>query len=92
VRLVLWQAAPLALAFPTQTAQFVFLLGLLTKRHANRANVVAMTASAVAMAALLYLSQTGRIGLGWSWLIPPYHWRFDARAVDLTRAIIDALR
>lgn len=25
--------------------------------------------------------------LGWSWLIPPYHWRFDARAVDLTRAI-----
>ncbi len=25
--------------------------------------------------------------LGWSWLIPPYHWRFDALAVDLTRAI-----
>ena len=25
--------------------------------------------------------------LGWSWLIPPYKWRFDARAVDLTRAI-----
>jgi CRP-like cAMP-binding protein len=25
--------------------------------------------------------------LGWSWLIPPYRWRFDARAVDLTRAI-----
>ncbi len=25
--------------------------------------------------------------LGWSWLIPPYHWRFDARAVDVTRAI-----
>jgi CRP-like cAMP-binding protein len=25
--------------------------------------------------------------LGWSWLIPPYHWRLDARAVDLTRAI-----
>jgi len=25
--------------------------------------------------------------LGWSWLVPPYHWRFDARAVDLTRAI-----
>jgi CRP/FNR family cyclic AMP-dependent transcriptional regulator len=25
--------------------------------------------------------------LGWSWLIPPYHWRFDARATDLTRAI-----
>lgn len=25
--------------------------------------------------------------LGWSWLIPPYHWRFDAKAVELTRAI-----
>ena len=25
--------------------------------------------------------------LGWSWLIPPYHWSFDARAVELTRAI-----
>ena len=25
--------------------------------------------------------------LGWSWLIPPYHWLFDARAVELTRAI-----
>jgi CRP/FNR family transcriptional regulator, cyclic AMP receptor protein len=25
--------------------------------------------------------------LGWSWLVPPYRWRFDARAVDLTRAI-----
>lgn len=25
--------------------------------------------------------------LGWSWLIPPYRWRFDARAVELTRAI-----
>jgi CRP-like cAMP-binding protein len=25
--------------------------------------------------------------LGWSWLIPPYIWHFDARAVELTRAI-----
>jgi CRP/FNR family cyclic AMP-dependent transcriptional regulator len=25
--------------------------------------------------------------LGWSWLFPPYHWRFDARAIELTRAI-----
>jgi CRP-like cAMP-binding protein len=25
--------------------------------------------------------------LGWSWLIPPYRWRFDARAVERTRAI-----
>jgi CRP-like cAMP-binding protein len=25
--------------------------------------------------------------LGWSWLIPPYHWTFAARAMELTRAI-----
>ena len=25
--------------------------------------------------------------LGWSWLIPLYKWRFDARAMELTRAI-----
>jgi len=25
--------------------------------------------------------------LGWSWLIPPYHWMFDAVAVERTRAI-----
>ncbi len=25
--------------------------------------------------------------LGWSWLIPPYIWHFDARAAELTRAI-----
>ncbi len=25
--------------------------------------------------------------LGWSWLIPPYKWRFEARAVELTRAL-----
>jgi CRP/FNR family transcriptional regulator, cyclic AMP receptor protein len=25
--------------------------------------------------------------LGWSWLVSPYHWRFDARALEPTRAI-----
>lgn len=25
--------------------------------------------------------------LGWSWLIAPYKWEFDARALDMTRAI-----
>jgi len=24
---------------------------------------------------------------GWSWMVPPYRWHFDARAVELTRAI-----
>jgi CRP-like cAMP-binding protein len=26
--------------------------------------------------------------LGWSWLVFPYHWRFDARAVETTLAIV----
>ena len=25
--------------------------------------------------------------LGWSWLIPPYTWRFDARAIEMTRTL-----
>ena len=25
--------------------------------------------------------------LGWSWLIPPYHWKFDARAIEPVRAL-----
>ena len=25
--------------------------------------------------------------LGWSWLFPPYRWRFDARALDPVRAV-----
>ena len=31
-------------------------------------------------------AQEGEV-LGWSWLIPPYQWHFDARAVEQTRAI-----
>jgi CRP-like cAMP-binding protein len=31
--------------------------------------------------------------LGWSWLVPPYRWSFDARAVSLVRALgLDARR
>jgi CRP/FNR family transcriptional regulator, cyclic AMP receptor protein len=26
--------------------------------------------------------------LGWSWLVPPYKWMFDARAAEMTRAIV----
>jgi CRP/FNR family transcriptional regulator, cyclic AMP receptor protein len=25
--------------------------------------------------------------LGWSWLVPPYRWKFDARVIELARAI-----
>ncbi|HOW27830.1 MAG TPA: sodium/solute symporter [Elusimicrobiota bacterium] len=47
----------------------IFLLGLLTKRDSRRANVYAMTLSAVTNLLLLVLSETKVIPLGWSWLV-----------------------
>jgi len=47
----------------------VFLLGLLTARRANLANVVSMVAMAVVNLALLILSETKVLPLGWSWLV-----------------------
>jgi len=47
----------------------VFLLGLLTRRSANRANVVAMVAMALVNLVLLVLAETNVIPLGWSWLV-----------------------
>jgi Na+/proline symporter len=47
----------------------VFLLGLLSTRPANRANVVAMVAMALVNLVLLILSETGALPIGWSWLV-----------------------
>ena len=47
----------------------VFLLGLVTRAGADRANAVAMVIMALVNLTLLVLSETGRIGLGWSWLV-----------------------
>ncbi len=47
----------------------VFLLGLLTRLRANRANVAAMVIMGLINLALLVLSETGVIALAWSWLV-----------------------
>jgi SSS family transporter len=47
----------------------VFLLGLLTRRHANRANVLAMVVMALVNLVLLILSEMKILPLGWSWLV-----------------------
>lgn len=47
----------------------VFLLGVLTKRKGNKANIFAMIFSTIAMTALLLLSNYGIINIAWSWLI-----------------------
>jgi len=48
------------------------------------------------MAIELHAAERGTINIltvgagevvGWSWLVPPYRWNFDARAVEPTRAI-----
>ncbi|HVC19880.1 MAG TPA: cyclic nucleotide-binding domain-containing protein [Vicinamibacterales bacterium] len=38
-------------------------------------------------ATLTMLTVEGGEVLGWSWLFPPYRWKFDARAIEPTRAI-----
>lgn len=47
----------------------VFLLGLLTKRQADRANVAAMVTMAATNAGLLVMIERGTLGIGWTWLI-----------------------
>jgi len=47
----------------------VFLLGLITPARADRANAAAMIVMAIVNLVLLILSETGRIGFGWSWLV-----------------------
>jgi SSS family transporter len=47
----------------------VFLLGLVTRVRANRANVAAMVIMALINLALLVLGETGIVPLGWSWLV-----------------------
>lgn len=47
----------------------VFLLGLLTKRTSNRANIIGMVLFAVVNLALLILTEQGVLSVGWTWLV-----------------------
>ncbi len=47
----------------------VFLLGLLTRHQANRANIPAMLVSTAICTVLLVLIQHEELRLGWTWLI-----------------------
>lgn len=47
----------------------VFLLGLLTERKSNRANVLAMISLAVLNATILTLSELKVLQIGWTWLV-----------------------
>ena len=47
----------------------VFLVGLLSKRGADRVNIYAMVSGSLLCSCLLYLSESGMIALAWTWLI-----------------------
>ena len=47
----------------------VFLLGLLTTRKSNRANVLGMVAMGILNAVLLTLSEMHIYPIGWTWLV-----------------------
>ena len=75
--------------FPT--GKMVFNEGLAANRfYIILEGEVALEAPAAKKGGRPQLIQTIKAGdvLGWSWLFPPYHWHFDARAVKPTRAII----
>ncbi|HLX62968.1 MAG TPA: cyclic nucleotide-binding domain-containing protein [Planctomycetota bacterium] len=48
---------------------------------------VALEAAAPAQKPLILQTRQAGDILGWSWLIHPYHWMFDARATEHTRAV-----
>lgn len=47
----------------------IFLLGLFTKRPANKGNIIAMVVNTICMVALLVMSEMKIIALGWSWIV-----------------------
>lgn len=64
-------------------------------REGNEANLFYLVRKGV-VAVEVYAGAAGQINvttigegevLGWSWLFPPYRWKFDARAMESTRAI-----
>ena len=73
----------------------VFQPGQFISREGEEANqfyfiregrVVLETYSPIKGPIAIHTQQKGEI-LGWSWLVPPYRWHFDSRALELTRAI-----
>lgn len=52
-----------------------------------RTGRVAIEALAPQRAAMIIETLGANEILGASWIVPPYRWRFDARAVELTRAV-----
>lgn len=71
-----------------QAGEFIFRTGENADHFyiVRQGKVVIETYSPVKGPITIHTRQQGEV-LGWSWLVPPYKWHFDARALELTRAI-----
>lgn len=76
-------------------ANVVFKAGEMVCREGDAANQFYLIRQGK-VALEVYVPERGQVVLqtigagelvGWSWLIPPYEWRFDVRAVEPVRAI-----
>ena len=71
-----------------QADRYLFRTGEKAEKfYLLREGRVAIELAPVAGAAINIQIVTEGEVLGWSWLIPPHEWRFDARAVELTRTV-----
>ena len=69
------------------SGQFLFREGEEANQfYMVREGKVALQISTARQPIIIQTVDKGEV-LGWSWLVPPYRWRFDARALELTRAI-----
>ena len=71
-----------------QPGEFVFQEGGDADKFyfVRQGKIVIETNSPVKGPIVIHTRQKDEV-LGWSWLVPPYKWHFDARALELTRAI-----
>lgn len=71
-----------------EAGQFIFREGeQATKFFVIRHGKVSLEIYAPSRGAIIIATLGEGDILGWSWLFPPFQWKFDARALELTRAL-----
>jgi Na+/proline symporter len=68
VKNLVWKAFEIV-GLPACALLGVFLFGLLSRRRANRTNIVAMVLGSLTTTAFWILIQVGTISMAWTWLI-----------------------
>ena len=71
-----------------EAGQYLFHEGeSATELYLIRHGVVALEILPPGQTPVVFATERDGDIVGTSWLVPPYRWRFDARAVELTRAV-----